>query len=243
MAGDWRVGGVGIPNGLVDIGSMNLLLSSDNMKIDTQVLRRLREERSWTQEHLAAVSGVSLRTVQRIEREGNASAESRLSLAAALGVDVGVLSEVVEPQPSPSSLLSGERTSPSEREELEIQGRSFQRHLAVYVLVGAFLVHRDWSSNQAIVWAHWPLMGWGIGVAVHGLRSWRRRRGTRSGEAASKLLAFGERYGVYLVMSAVFLGLDLASSGRLAWAHYPILGWGAGLLLAGRGRRREAVGG
>lgn len=106
--------------------------------------------------------------------------------------------------------------------------------------VGAFLVYRDWSSNHALLWAHWPLMGWGIGLALHG---WQTLRRPRVEVAASgpvtydvEMSSFGERYGTYLVMSAVFVAMDLMLSGRLTWAHYPILGWGNGILLARMGR-------
>jgi transcriptional regulator with XRE-family HTH domain len=214
------------------------ILSNDNMKIDTQVLRRLREERSWTQEHLAAVSGVSLRTIQRIEREGNSSAESRLSLAAAFGVDVSILagqSENTLGVPTqPVDVVPFESEKPS-------QGSldSFRRHLAIYLLVGTFLVYRDWSINHTLLWAYWPLMGWGIGVALHGWKTWNRRRGMRAEETGSATKSFVERYGVFLIMSVVFVGLDVSSSGKLTWAFYPILGWGAGLLLARFGSKRQ----
>jgi transcriptional regulator with XRE-family HTH domain len=58
------------------------------LKLNPAGIRKLRESRSWTQEHLASASGVSLRTIQRMEADGSASAESRLSIAAALGVPV-----------------------------------------------------------------------------------------------------------------------------------------------------------
>ena len=62
-----------------------------DMRLDTDLVRKLREEKGWSQEHLAAVSGLSTRTVQRLEAEGNASLESRSALAAAFGVDPGRL--------------------------------------------------------------------------------------------------------------------------------------------------------
>jgi transcriptional regulator with XRE-family HTH domain len=61
------------------------------MKINGEAVRALRERKSWSQEHLASASGLSVRTVQRVEVEGIASAETRLALAAALGVPVADL--------------------------------------------------------------------------------------------------------------------------------------------------------
>src|SRR5438067_4846051 len=50
-------------------------------------IRRLRDGKVWTQEHLAEAAGISARTVQRAE-EGAASTETLRSLAAALDVPV-----------------------------------------------------------------------------------------------------------------------------------------------------------
>ena len=61
------------------------------MKINGELVRVLREEKSWSQEHLAGAAGLSARTVQRVESEGVASAETRLALAAALAVPVATL--------------------------------------------------------------------------------------------------------------------------------------------------------
>lgn len=56
-----------------------------------EALRRLREGKAWTQAHLAAVAGVSPRTVMRVEGTGEASAETLLSLCSALGIAPGDL--------------------------------------------------------------------------------------------------------------------------------------------------------
>jgi transcriptional regulator with XRE-family HTH domain len=56
-------------------------------------VRMLREQRCWTQAHLAEASGVSLRTIQRLERLHSCSGETLMALAAALGVDVRELAE------------------------------------------------------------------------------------------------------------------------------------------------------
>jgi len=62
-----------------------------DMKVDSKLIRSRRERRAWSQEHLAEVSGLGLRTIQRIESTGNASYESARALAAVLELDVARL--------------------------------------------------------------------------------------------------------------------------------------------------------
>lgn len=56
------------------------------MQFDGNGLRRLREQRGWSQQQLAEVAGVSVRTVQRLETGGSATGETRMAVAAALDV-------------------------------------------------------------------------------------------------------------------------------------------------------------
>jgi len=58
------------------------------MQIDGNWIRQQREQRAWSQEHLAQVSGLGLRTIQRIESTGSGSAESALALASVFGTSV-----------------------------------------------------------------------------------------------------------------------------------------------------------
>jgi transcriptional regulator with XRE-family HTH domain len=60
----------------------------DDMKINRSLILDLRKQRSWSQDELAGASGLNLRTVQRIERSGSASLQSRKALAAAFNIEV-----------------------------------------------------------------------------------------------------------------------------------------------------------
>ena len=66
------------------------------MNTNAQLIRKLREDRAWSQEHLAAVAGLSARTIQRVEAEGSASRETRMAIAAAFGIDLSQLNQPVE---------------------------------------------------------------------------------------------------------------------------------------------------
>ena len=58
------------------------------MKINAELVKKLRTEKSWSQEELAIVSGLNLRTIQRVEKEASASLQSKKSLASALEIDI-----------------------------------------------------------------------------------------------------------------------------------------------------------
>ena len=68
------------------------------MSISTEKLITLRKERGWSQEKLAAIAGVSERTIQRAEGEGACSLDTKMALASAFEV-------------SPSELGSENQTS------------------------------------------------------------------------------------------------------------------------------------
>jgi len=57
------------------------------MNIDSGKIKKLRMEKNWSQEQLSEKSGLSLRTIQRIESGSNVSQESIRVLAAAFKVD------------------------------------------------------------------------------------------------------------------------------------------------------------
>ena len=63
------------------------------MKISSALVRRLRTERGWSQDQLATVAGLGLRTIQRVEAEGVASMATRVSLAATFSIPLAQLSE------------------------------------------------------------------------------------------------------------------------------------------------------
>ena len=55
-------------------------------KVKSARIRKLRSEKLWSQEQLATISGLGLRTIQRLESRGSASAETLKALAAVFEV-------------------------------------------------------------------------------------------------------------------------------------------------------------
>ncbi|GGF83745.1 hypothetical protein GCM10007301_49700 [Azorhizobium oxalatiphilum] len=62
-----------------------------SIRINRSRLKSERLGRGWSQAHLADASGVSLRTVQRLEGSGRAAAPSMMALAAALALPFDAL--------------------------------------------------------------------------------------------------------------------------------------------------------
>jgi transcriptional regulator with XRE-family HTH domain len=56
------------------------------INLDPEKLIALRKERGWSQEKLAAICGISERTVQRAERDGQCSLDTKMALASGLGI-------------------------------------------------------------------------------------------------------------------------------------------------------------
>src|SRR6186713_601695 len=72
------------------------------MKINADLVVRLRKKRSWSRDEFAIASGLNLRTIQRIEKYASASLQSKKAMAAALDIDTRDLdNEEVPMKPCP----------------------------------------------------------------------------------------------------------------------------------------------
>lgn len=63
------------------------------MKVDAELVLKLRVERGWSQEELAQTSGLNLRTIQRIEKSAAASLRSKKALASAFDLNIADLDD------------------------------------------------------------------------------------------------------------------------------------------------------
>jgi DNA-binding XRE family transcriptional regulator len=61
------------------------------MKINAELVLALRGKKSWSQDELAVVAGVNLRTIQRVEKEASASLQTKKALASAFGIHISDL--------------------------------------------------------------------------------------------------------------------------------------------------------
>jgi len=59
------------------------------------IVKKLRSQKNWSQEQLASLSGLSLRTVQRVEAGNKASLETLKSLASVFDIEISKLTEEI----------------------------------------------------------------------------------------------------------------------------------------------------
>jgi len=75
-----------------------------------------------------------------------------------------------------------ERYEEARKRVEELKG--FYVHLCVYVIINAFLFFLNQLTSPGQYWFYWPLLGWGVGVALHALttfggvwgKSWEERK-------------------------------------------------------------------
>ncbi|WP_346836603.1 helix-turn-helix transcriptional regulator [Microbulbifer sp. SAOS-129_SWC] len=102
------------------------------VKVNAQKITSLRATRAWSQQQLADIASVSLRTIQRIEKSGNASHESVKSLSAAFSI-------------RPEDLLIQE----TQKFSLEKLGKRYIA--AMFALGAASLLYASLSSASPIM--------------------------------------------------------------------------------------------
>jgi transcriptional regulator with XRE-family HTH domain len=138
------------------------------------MIQKLRLQRGWSQQQLADLSGLSVRTIQRIEQGQVASTESLKSLAAVFEVDFSTLQE-----PSMTSEATNTPTLTFNADEALAFAqarklRGFYLHLTQYVVTLCILLTINLWTSPHYFWVGWVAMGWGIGIFFHGLRTFDR---------------------------------------------------------------------
>ncbi len=157
------------------------------------LIQKLRLQRGWSQEQLAEFSGLSTRTIQRIERGQKPSLESLKSLASVFEIDFSTFN----PDPAMDT-LNPSATSPAITStgipNIDISGmasatqhtlskgvsaeelwafarvrkiKGFWMHALVYVLVISVLAAWNLYATPGRLWFLFTALGWGGGLLAH----------------------------------------------------------------------------
>lgn len=129
------------------------------------IIKKLRLQRGWSQAELAEFSGLSIRTIQRIERGAKPGLESLKSLAAVFDLNIADFQQ--------EDIMEEKDISLDEKRAFEyVQSiRNFYNHLIKYLVVVSLLFIGNFLISPEYIWAKWPALGWGVGLLIHGLRT------------------------------------------------------------------------
>ena len=129
------------------------------------LIQKMRLQRGWSQEQLAQVSGLSVRTVQRLERGQVPSLESANALAAVFEIDLNRLREPDMDQTQPFANVRPDEALAFRHVRRK---KGFFIHLTQYVIVITGLTILNLTVSPHHLWFFWPALGWGIGLLAHG---------------------------------------------------------------------------
>ena len=127
------------------------------------VVQEMRLKNGWSQQQLADISGLNVRTIQRIEQGQSASLESFKALGAAFNVDFSALQEDTV------------RNIVSTPEQTEVflafrqvrKLRGLYSHIISYVVVMSGVAAINLILMPRVIWFIYPLLGWGVGIISH----------------------------------------------------------------------------
>ncbi|MQR00322.1 helix-turn-helix domain-containing protein [Glaciimonas soli] len=129
------------------------------------LIQKLRLQRGWSQQQLAELSDLSVRTIQRIEQGQGASMESLRSLASVFEVDFSTLYSESEPTMN-SNLNQGLTAEETLALDHVRQLKKFYRSILLYVVIISFLAVVNYMSSPHQLWVIWPALGWGLGLLL-----------------------------------------------------------------------------
>ncbi len=126
------------------------------------MIQKLRLQHGWSQEHLAELTGVSVRTIQRLEQGKHASPETLKSLGAVFGVPFHELKSE-DMKMTIAAMLARET-----RHDVR-KWRGFYFHLVQYSIVMSCLATLNYYTftDSRVVWVIWSALGWGLAVLFH----------------------------------------------------------------------------
>ncbi len=133
--------------------------------MSTNRVKAYRLARAWSQEQLAEMAAISVRTVQRIENQEQPSLETLSALAAVFEVSVTELSGNGD---SESDEAVDQRIIAA-REKVNAESR-FWRSLLTAVIVCALLYLLNRTTSPQSDWSLWVAAIWGALILLRGLR-------------------------------------------------------------------------
>lgn len=130
------------------------------------IVQKMRLEQGWSQQQLADISGVNVRTIQRIEGGHPVSVETVKALAAAFHMDFNQLREAI----MQGSIGTQEELEVDKALEYARDLRRFYGHVGRYLVISVFLVAVNLFQSPHHLWFPFALAGLTIALLFRWFR-------------------------------------------------------------------------
>ena len=133
-------------------------------------LQKRRTERGWTQEQLASHSGLSVRTIQRLEQGQAATLESLKCLAAVFETNVSTLMQEQTMKSSPQH-TADTQLDQQEKEAIEYVHnlKWFYMHIILFLVIMPALLMLNLYLSPDRLWIITVAIAWLAGLVLHGV--------------------------------------------------------------------------
>lgn len=131
------------------------------------LVQKLRLQHGWSQEQLAHLSGLSVRTIQRIENGQSARIETLKSLASVFDMDFNALRDTPMTNiDHAAGLTQDEELALAQVQEI----KQFYLRLIQYAVVVLILAAVNLTTSPRYYWFLWVALFWGLALVFQGLR-------------------------------------------------------------------------
>lgn len=134
------------------------------------LVQKLRLQRGWSQEQLAELSGLSTRTIQRIESGRASSPESLKAIGSVFAIDWFQLKDPDMTPDHAHNAVTDEALALAYVRRV----KRFYLHLGEFALIMGGLFTLNLYLTPSYLWSLWLLVFWAIGLVVHGLKTFNR---------------------------------------------------------------------
>jgi transcriptional regulator with XRE-family HTH domain len=131
-------------------------------------IRELRKQKYWSQDQLAQMSGLSIRTIQRIERDQKAGLESLKALSAVFDIEI---SELQREAVDAVGIIAAEQDDQMRKEAYteDVKGIYKLAGLAIFSLISTFVFVVDDTTEWGIIGL--MAVSWAVIIGVYAINT------------------------------------------------------------------------
>ncbi|NTS76633.1 helix-turn-helix domain-containing protein [Catenovulum sp. SM1970] len=125
------------------------------------MIKQRRLTKGWSQEQLAEMAGLTARTIQRIESGNKPSLESLKALAAVFEISIDQLKS--------ETFNTSDSGSTNSKLKQQQEMKAFYIHFFLFLSMMPAIFAVNFLVSPQYIWSWWGLIGWGMGISIHGI--------------------------------------------------------------------------